>query len=347
MLLKEISNVCGVSGHEDAVRRLLIDAVKPYSDMIHIDALGNVIAFKKGRKQGHKVMLAAHMDETGLVCSGITGTGYLKFKTVGKVDTRFLISKRVITEKGVPGVIGMKAIHLQKPEERKGTTPADALFIDIGAASEEEAKKSVSLGDYIYFDTHYREAEDGRSFLKAGGSAAGCTIAASLMKETCVYDTYFCFAAQHHVGARGMITAAYQIQPELALVIGGTGCGDVHGISNEQRDIRLGAGAAVAFMDRMFLAPSQAYAPLLQMARERAIPVQVFCNCEQISDAGAVCTSQSGVPTIFAGIPCRYMDTPVSCIDQKDIAAVMELGRMFITKTDALLGPSGKDRGVV
>ena len=146
MLLEKLCNADGVSGNEDEIRAVILEEIKPYADNINIDSMGNIIAFRKGANSSKKVMLAAHMDEVGLIISGITDKGYLKFKTVGGIDTRVLISKKVrIGDKKVRGIIGMKAIHLQSASERENVPDVESLTIDIGAKSKEEAKKREDL----------------------------------------------------------------------------------------------------------------------------------------------------------------------------------------------------------
>ncbi|MBR4173304.1 MAG: M42 family peptidase, partial [Clostridia bacterium] len=155
MLLKELTNLSGVSGNEGAVHDFIINEISPYADSITVDSIGNVIALKKGASS-KKIMLSAHMDEVGFIISEITDKGYLKFKTVGGIDTRTILAKRVkIGKNGVLGVIGMKAVHLQKKSEREETPEIKDLYIDIGAKNKDSAENLVSLGDYATFETEF------------------------------------------------------------------------------------------------------------------------------------------------------------------------------------------------
>ena len=159
MHLKELSEAFGVSGCEDEVRELIIGAIKDHVDEYNVDALGNFIALKRGTGESNlRVMLAAHMDEVGLMITHIEKDGSLRFRPVGGLDDRILLAKKVlIGEKRVPGVIGVKPIHLLKKEERKQVVKVDQMAIDIGATSREEAEKVVKVGDYAAFATDFTE----------------------------------------------------------------------------------------------------------------------------------------------------------------------------------------------
>ncbi|MGB9680550.1 MAG: M42 family peptidase, partial [Thermoanaerobacteraceae bacterium] len=156
MLLKELTEIMGASGDEKPIRDKIKNIIKPYVDDMYVDNMGNLIACKKGKKDKPKIMLAAHMDEVGLMVKSINEDGTLSFFPVGGVDNRILVAKLVkVGEKGINGVIGAKPIHLQKRDEQEKPLDYDSLYIDIGAKNKEEAEKYVSLGDYIYFDSNF------------------------------------------------------------------------------------------------------------------------------------------------------------------------------------------------
>src|SRR4030066_793343 len=157
--LEKLSNACGVAGREEEVRNLMIKLMKPHADQIIVDKLENVIAIKKGKKNAPKIMLAAHMDEIGLMVKTISKEGFLQFSKIGGIDDRILIAQKVIvyTSKGqLQGIIGSKPPHIQKEEERKKIVAYDELFIDIGAESKEDAgKMGIKVGDPVGFDAKY------------------------------------------------------------------------------------------------------------------------------------------------------------------------------------------------
>ena len=154
-MLKDLCLLNGTSGDEDSVREYIIEKIKPYCTY-EVDALGSIIAFKKGKKTpSKKVSINAHMDEVGFIVTGITDEGYLRFSTVGGIDSRVCMDRVVTVGNGVKGVIGDKAYHLLEDNEKKTCPKTDKLLIDIGATSKEEAEKAVSLGDFVYFDSPY------------------------------------------------------------------------------------------------------------------------------------------------------------------------------------------------
>lgn len=204
MLLKTLCETHGVSGDESRVRDILLEAVRPYADRVTVDVMGNLIVYKKGESADKTVMLCAHMDEVGLIVSAITESGYLKFQTVGGIDARVLVGKRVVVgQSNITGIISLKAIHLQTKDERTAAVKEKQLYIDIGAKDKADAERVVSLGDYAAFDTAFGEFGDGCWKAKAFDDRCGCAVLARLIQERCAYDTYFCFTVQEEVGCRG------------------------------------------------------------------------------------------------------------------------------------------------
>ena len=152
-LLKQLCALPGVSSFEDAVRNFIKEQAAPYVDSVKVDAMGNLICFKKGAKAtGNKLMLCAHMDEVGLIVTRATEDGFLRFDFVGGVDRRVALGKQVVLgPDNVPGVIGMKAIHMLSKEDMKKVPKTETLYLDIGAADKEEALSKVPLGTYGSF----------------------------------------------------------------------------------------------------------------------------------------------------------------------------------------------------
>ncbi len=337
MLLKKLCEADGVSGCEDQVRRIILEKIRPLADEVTVDTMGNVIALKKA-DSSKRVMLCAHMDEVGLIISGITEKGYLKFKTVGGIDPRVLISKRVrIGKDKIPGVIGIKAIHLQTKEERETVPKIKELFIDIGASSEKEAKKHISLGDYAAFDTDFDEFGRGRIKAKAIDDRAGCAVLVELMKKSCMYDTYFCFTVQEEVGLRGAQIAAHRIRPDIALILESTTCSDVHGCEEKDYVTELGGGVAVSFMDMRTIADKQFYKWLFDEGKKSGVNVQLKRAAAGGNDAGAVHISGTGVKTASLSIPCRYLHSPASVASLSDIEDMQKLAELFMDRIDEVI----------
>ena len=244
MLLKSLSELNGTSGAEGLVRDFLRQQIEPFVDTINVDKIGNLIATKNGRLTGPKVMLAAHMDEVALMIVDITSDGFLKFRPVGGIDARILVSKPVQINKTIFGVIGAKAIHLQKLSERQKVLPFDQLYIDIGAKSKDEAAGKVKLGDYAYFITKCEPFGEGLYKGKAFDDRVGCAIIVELLKKD--YDTSIiaAFTVQEEVGLRGAKVAAYHTAPDFAIVIEGTIAADVSDREEEGWVTELGKGPA-------------------------------------------------------------------------------------------------------
>ena len=201
--LKTLCALSGVSSFEDEVRDYIKGRVAPHADDVRVDAMGNLIVFKKGAKStGNKLMLCAHMDEVGLIVRTITDEGYLKFACVGGIDRRVLLGKPVAVGPGkVPGVIGLKAIHLTTPEERKKVPRLEDYYIDIGAKDRAEAEGLVGLGDCGVFVGDIVEFGDGMLKAKAIDDRVGCAVLVKLLEEELPMDCTFVFTVQD--GGRG------------------------------------------------------------------------------------------------------------------------------------------------
>jgi endoglucanase len=198
-LLKELCSSNGISGNEKNIRDIIISEIKDYVTEYHIDNLGNIIAFKKGKKRAEKkLMISAHMDEVGFIVTDITSDGLIRFNEVGGIDRRVLLGRRVIIENKTVGVIGVKPIHLCNSDEKKRIPSYDSMYIDIGADSKEEAEKFVSLGDNIAFESFY---EDNGFTIKSKAldDRAGCFLMTEMIKSELEYDMYFTFVTQEEV----------------------------------------------------------------------------------------------------------------------------------------------------
>lgn len=338
MYIKELCSLDGVSGCEGEVRSFILDKIRPLADEITVDTIGNIIAKKCGERHDKTVMLSAHTDEVGFIISGITDKGFLEFKTVGGIDTRVIISKHVrVGRDKLDGIIGIKAIHLQSPSERKSVPKVSSLYIDIGAKSREEAEKKVSPGDYAAFDTVCSDFGTNKIKAKAIDDRAGCAILMELMQEKPLFDTYFCFTTQEEVGLRGARIAAARVKPDIALVVEATTCSDVGGVRVEDYVTRLGCGAAVSFADRTTIVEQGFCKWLIDVAREANIPVQYKAAVAGGNDAGAIHIANGGIKTASVSVPCRYIHSPAGIADKSDIDAVKRLVSLFLKRTDEII----------
>lgn len=317
-LLGELCGARGVSGREDAVRKIILREIKPLADSIEITPLGNVIAFKKGEKRAKtSLMLDAHMDEVGLMVTDVTDEGLLRFSTVGGIDRRVLPGKTVWIEEKIPGVIGVKPIHLLEKDEREKSVPVRDLYIDIGAASREEAATRVRPGDAAVFDSVF-DLSHGTVKSRALDDRAGCALLIGLMRSGLKYDATFVFSVQEEVGLNGAKTAAFAVRPQAAVAVECTTAADVAGVERGRDVCRLGDGPVLSFMDRRTVYDRAYYDLAVRAAESAGIRWQPKRAVAGGNDAGAIGPSGSGVRMAAVSLPCRYLHSPVGVISQGD-----------------------------
>lgn len=335
MLMDTIKELCaldGVSGCEDAVRSYIKEKATPYADEIRVDALGNLIVFKKGKTStGNALLLAAHMDEVGLIVRSITEEGYLKFSCVGGIDRRVLLSKSVaVGESKILGVIGMKPIHLTTGEERKSIPKVKELYIDIGAKDKEEAEKLVSPGDYVTFTGDIVEFGEGFIKAKALDDRAGCAVMLELLKEELPMDCTFAFTVQEEIGCKGAMGAAFSVKPSVALILETTTAADLAGVEGGKKVCCLGEGPVVPFMDGGSVADRELYELTRTLAKENDIPWQTKHMIAGGNDARAIQRSREGVRTVVMSAAVRYLHAPSTVACVRDFAYIHKLARLFI-----------------
>lgn len=338
-MLKRLSEAFGPSGCEEEVRDILAEHVRKYADKMIVDVLGNLLIYKKGESAEKTLMLSAHMDEVGMIISDITEDGYLKFKTVGGIDPRVLVSKNVIVGRGkVRGVIALKAIHLQTASERKNAVRERDLRIDIGARNAADAKEYVSVGDYATFDTAFMPFGEDKWLGKAFDDRAGCAILCDLIQaEKLPYDTWFCFTVQEEVGCRGAAVAAERIRPTAAIVLEGTTCSDVSGVPAALEVTNLGGGAALSIADRGAYSDKNLTQNLYKMAQEKGIAVQYKRTTMGGNDLKSIQRSGDGVLVAAVSVPTRYLHSSVSIISEKDYRSAKAIAELFVFEAKELI----------
>lgn len=265
-LIEHLCVLDGVSSFEEPVRTFLQTQAAPYADEMRVDPMGNLIVFKRGRtRTGNKLLLAAHMDEVGLIIKKITDEGYLKFSAVGGIDRRVLLGKPVrVGENALPGVIGLKAYHLVSAEEEKSVPKLEEFYIDIGAKDREEAERLVQPGDWAAFASVPERFGDGFLKAKALDDRIGLAVMLELLKEDLPLDVTFAFTVQEEVGTRGAFAAAFSVTPDMALVLETTTAADLAGAPAHKQVCSPGKGPVIVFMD----GGSAADRGLYEMARE-------------------------------------------------------------------------------
>lgn len=338
--LKELCALPGVSSREHAVRAYIRSQAEPYADSIRVDAMGTLIVEKKGKIPGKKkLMLAAHMDEVGLIVHTITDEGYLKFANVGGIDRRVLIGKRVLVgEKQLPGVIGLKAYHLTSAEEEKNVPKLKDFYIDIGAKSGDEAREYVSLGDVAVFDSDIVEFGHGLIKAKAIDDRIGCAAMVELLKEELPMDCTFAFTVQEEVGTRGAFGAAFSVIPDVALVLEGTTAADLPDMPDRQKVCSPGKGPVIPFMDGATVYDRGLFELLRSLAEAHEIPWQTKEYISGGTDAGAIQRSREGVRVAAVSAAVRYLHTPSSVASLEDCRNILSLARLFIQAVSEMEG---------
>lgn len=332
--LEKLSGLPGVSGSERSVREYIVSKIKPYASDITIDSHGSVIALKKGdQPAARRIMVAAHMDEVGLIITYICDDGMLKFNTVGGIDPSVLVGRTVnIGANRVTGVIGIPPIHLSKGDARSKIPEIDEMSIDIGVSSKDEALKFVSPGDWCVVDTQFEQFGDGLIKGKALDDRAGCAVLMELMKQDYPSDIYFVFTTMEEVGARGAGCAAFSVDPEIAIIVEATTAADIAGVEEHAQVCRVGGGAVVGFMDKKTIYDRELYELALDLARVKGISAQIKQAVAGGNDAGSIQRTRSGVRTLAVSLPCRYLHSPASLIAESDLASVYELvGELLCT----------------
>lgn len=340
MFLEKLSNARGVSGDEASVRALLAEHIQNYVDEYRVDALGNLIARKRpARKNSSRlqVLLAAHMDEVGLLVTHIDREGLLVFDKVGGIDDRILPSKAVLVGNArVPGVIGFKPRHRSSEAERKQVVAHDALRIDIGATSREDAARVVAPGDYVTFDTKFMRLGENCARGKALDDRAGCALLVELLRDKYPFDFYAAFTAQEEIGLRGARVAGYAVAPDLVFVLEATVCDDSPKTREQSPTTRLGAGPAFTLADRKLLADKPLTRLLEDTARANKIPYQFKQPLVGSTDAGELHRARSGVPSAVVSIPARYIHSPAAIISLDDFNNALKLMRATLPRLTTL-----------
>ena len=332
ILLKELTGLHGGSGDEGSVRERLADLVRPYVDEMKVDATGNLICLKKGTGTGPRVMLAAHMDEVSLMVTGVGEMGLLRFRAVGGIDPRILIGKRMLVgPERLPGVIGVKPIHLQSGADLKHAVKIRDLRIDIGAQDKAQAEGLVKPGDRAVFNYEPVEYGNGKLMAKALDDRAGCAVLAFLLTRRQPYDVYGCFTVQEEVGLRGAKTASFSVMPDYALILEGTTCYDVPDTKEHLMSTWQGKGPALTVMDRAVISNRPFVDFITEVADREGIPYQFKQTLSGGTDAGRIQANGEGVRVATMAVPCRYIHTPVSVMDRADFEGMLRLSQAVLT----------------
>lgn len=319
--IRTLADIPGVSGGEDAVRDAISGMIREHCDHVETDALGNLIALKKGRQAPkQRLLLSAHMDEVGFIITHVEDGGLLRFDSVGGIDSRVVVGKAVeVGGKRIYGVIGTKAIHQTEEKDQEEPVKLDKLYIDIGAKDREDAEKLVAPGDRAVFHSQFREIGDGHILSRALDDRAGCAVLIELLRHELPYDCYFSFTVQEETGCTGAVTAAYAVSPDIAIAVEATTASDIAGVDEGKEVCKFGGGPVVSFMDKGTVYDSGLYRLAMDLAKKKGIPVQTKEGVFGGNESRSLQASRDGARTMAVSMPCRYIHSPSSMLRNSDI----------------------------
>ena len=337
--LRTLCSLDGVTGNEGPVREYIQKRIAPCADEITVDPMGNLIVFKKGKKTPSKrVMLAAHMDEVGVIVTDITDEGYLRFACAGGIDRRVLPGKEVyVGPQRVYGVIGSKPVHLLKDDERKRVPKVDEMYIDIGAKDKDAALKLVSPGDTGAFDPETVLFGDGFLKAKAIDDRVGCSALIKLIEGELPIDCWFVFTVQEEVGCRGVLGAAFRLEPDIAIILEGTTAADLPSVKGAKRICSPGKGVVIPFMDRGTIYDREFYKLATETADKYGIRWQTKSYIAGGTDASAVQRSRGGAKVIGMAAAMRNIHSPACVAAVSDIEDLPRLAGALLEELGGTL----------
>jgi len=315
-LMNELSDIISPSGREKNVREYIEKQIKDYVDEIKVDALGNLIARKKGT--GKKIMFSAHMDQIGLLINDVDEKGFIKFSAVGGLSPHKLLDQRVIFDNGTQGVVCLEKI------DDYGKMKISDLYLDIMALTKEEAEKHVNIGDMCVVKTNYYE-NDGFVMCNALDDRIGCYVLIEALRAGIESnnDLYFVFSVQEEVGCRGAKTAGYAINPDLCIALDVTATGDT--LSGIKMAVKLNNGAAIKLRDNSIVVSEEVKNLMTNLAKENNIKYQYEVLDFGGTDSGAVHTVREGVPSGVISIPSRNIHSGNEIVSKFDVNECVKL----------------------
>ena len=317
-LLKKLVEAFGPAGNESRIRDVIRKEVEGLVDEVTVDAMGNLIAIRRG--QGPRVMIAAHMDEIGVIVTHIDDEGFVRFSNMGGISPFMLIGQRVIFDNGTIGAFGMEKLDDMKDLK------LNKMFIDIGAKDEASAREKVSIGDIGGFlrEAHF---QGDRVIAKSLDNRAGCAVLVKTLKELAGREipnqVYAVFTVQEELGLRGARTAAYGINPDVGFAVDVTGTGDTP--EAPTMAVKLGEGPTIKVKDSVVLTHPRVRQFMADVAKKKGIPYQFEILERGGTDTGPIHLTREGVPSGAISVPTRYIHTPSEMADMNDIENAAKL----------------------
>ncbi len=342
-MLDKFTECNGTSGYEQEILSYII-SVLPGECEYRIDNIGNLIVTRKGRKTPkNKVMLCAHMDEVAFIVTDYTEEGYLKFAPVGGINPSAVFGRRVNLGAAndsrfeeVHGVIAAKPVHMVKGDENDKQPQFEDLCVDIGAKDKKDAESIIERGRVFYFENDFFIFGNDRLHAKALDDRIGCMIMTEMLMEEPEYDLTCVFTVQEEIGTRGAACAAYNVNPDYAIVLESTTACDIAGVDGENKVCCLGDGAVVSFMDRSTIYDRELYDMAFKTAEKIGVKCQTKTKVAGGNDSGAIHKAMGGIRTTAISVPTRYLHTASCVVDLKDVEATEKLARAMWEKLCSL-----------
>jgi len=328
-LLSKVCKIAGAPGYEQRIRQYILELVTPLVDEVKTDAMGNVIAIKKGSSD-KKVMVAAHMDEISFIVTEVDPDGFVRFHTLGGFDAKTLTAQRVIIHgrEDVIGVMGTKPIHVMTPEERSKAPKTTDFFIDTGLPFD-KINKLVRVGDTI---TRERELIEMGECVNAKSLDNRVSVfilleaLRALQNNSVPHDVYAVFTVQEEVGLRGAMTAASGINPDFGIALDVTLAYDLPGAVSHEMITKLGKGTAIKVMDGATICDYRMVNFMRELAEKHKIPHQLEILPAGGTDTAAVQRYANGGSIAGAiSIPTRYLHQVIEMANKNDIQHTIDL----------------------
>jgi endoglucanase len=319
-LIQKLVEAPGPSGYESQIRSIVRGEIESFADELQVDALGNLIARKgMGSADGITIMLAAHIDEIGVMVTQIDASGFVRFTTLGGVRPYTCIGGRVRFLNGASGVISVEPL-----DDMAKVPYFEQLYIDLGLSGNQDAP--VKIGDVAVFDRPFLDL-GARLVAKSMDDRIGAAVLIEAMRQ--IKDTphrlYFVFSVQEEVGVRGATTAAFGINPDLGLAVDVTATGDTPRRTKVRMEVSLGKGPAIKVRDGGMLADRRIVDWMVRGAEKLGLPYQMEILEAGSTDARAMQLTRAGVPAGCLSIPCRYIHSPSEMVDYNDVQQAVQL----------------------
>lgn len=330
-LAKRLTEAFGISGFEEEIRAVIREEIAGLTDDVRVDALGNLVAFRRGTGGGKRVMLAAHMDQIGLMVTHVEEKGYLRFAPVGGIFPLTCWGTQVRFGDGTIGTVG-----LDGRAKRGEAYTLKEMFIDVGATERGQVKQKV--GDVATFIYPF-VAQGNAWFASNHDDRVGCIVLAQLLRElkgvAIAHDLYAVFTTQEEVGLRGATTAAYAADPEIGIALDVTLTGDLP-YATPAMEVALGKGVAIKVQDSGMIGHTGLNRRLIAVAEAQGIPYQLEVLQGGTTDARSMQTTRAGIPATCLSIPSRHVHTPSQIVDQRDVVGAVALLKAFLGEEIAL-----------